>query len=166
MSDDVQVDDAQGGSEATYATYTIGFVLAIILTVIPFGFVAFAGLSKVPTLSIVAVAAVIQILVHLYFFLHLDASKEHRANTMTGLFTVLILGVLVGGTIWLFFSLMERTMPTMPPETQNTAQVESTSDMNNMSAMDSMASGKNDKSTQEGMKDVSGNNDMSSMKMN
>lgn len=102
--------DAHGGSEATLGSYTIGFILAVILTVIPFSVVGFGLLPRTGALITVAVTAVIQILVHLYFFLHLDVSKEHRANTMTGAFTALIMAVLVGGTIWLFYSLHYRTM--------------------------------------------------------
>lgn len=110
MSHSSPAEDAKGGSEATLPTYATGFVLAIVLTVIPFAFVAFGVLSRTGTLIAIAVTAVVQILVHLYFFLHLDVSREHRANTMTGIFTALIMAVLVGGTIWLFYSLHYRTM--------------------------------------------------------
>jgi cytochrome o ubiquinol oxidase operon protein cyoD len=103
-------EDATGGSAATLRTYTIGFVLAVILTIIPFALVMYAGLSKGAALMAIGIAGFIQLLVHLYFFLHLDVAREHRANTMTGLFAVLILGVLVGGTVWLFYSLHARTM--------------------------------------------------------
>ncbi|NNC24044.1 cytochrome o ubiquinol oxidase subunit IV [Salinisphaera sp. USBA-960] len=102
--------DAQGGSEATLGSYSVGFILAIILTAIPFAVVGFGLLPRPEALITVGVTAVIQILVHLYFFLHLDVSREHLANTMTGVFTALIMAVLVGGTIWLFYSLNYRTM--------------------------------------------------------
>lgn len=102
--------DAHGGSEATLSSYTIGFVLAVILTVIPFGVVGFELLPPTGALITVAASAVIQILVHLYFFLHLDVSREHLASTMSGAFTALIMALLVGGTIWLFYSLDYRTM--------------------------------------------------------
>lgn len=103
-------EDAKGGSAATLTTYATGFILALILTIIPFAIVAFGWLPKVDALIAIAVAGVVQVLVHLYFFLHLDVAREHRANVMTGAFTVLILAVLVGGTIWLFYSLQFRTM--------------------------------------------------------
>lgn len=104
------ITDAKGGSEATVTSYSIGFGLAIVLTVIPFAIVGFGLLPRAGALIAVGIAGVIQVLVHLYFFLHLDASREHRAKTMTGIFTALIMGVLVGGTIWLFYSLHFRTM--------------------------------------------------------
>lgn len=102
--------DAQGGSEATLTSYSIGFVLAIILTIIPFAVVVFDLLGRGGALLAIGITAVIQVLVHLYFFLHLDVSREHRANTMTGIFAAIIMAVLVGGTIWLFYSLHYRTM--------------------------------------------------------
>lgn len=102
--------DTQGGSEATLTSYSIGFFLALVLTVIPFAVVGFGLLPRTGALITVGVAAVIQILVHLYFFLHLDVAREHRANTMTGLFTAIIMVILVGGTMWLFYSLHYRTM--------------------------------------------------------
>ena len=91
-------------------TYVTGFVLALILTAIPFGAVAFGWFSTVTTLIVIAVTAVIQILAHLFFFLHLDFSEENRWNTASGAFSALIMFVLVGGTIWLFASLEARTM--------------------------------------------------------
>lgn len=100
------------GSGATIKAYTTGFILAIILTLIPFGLVAFEVLSQGATLIAIAAAAVVQIPVHLYYFLHLDASLAQRNNVMAALFTVLIMVILVGGTIWLFYSLNYRTMVT------------------------------------------------------
>ncbi|MES1934909.1 cytochrome o ubiquinol oxidase subunit IV [Salinisphaera hydrothermalis] len=91
-------------------TYLTGFVLALILTAIPFGAVAFGWFSTGLTLILVAVAAVVQILVHLFCFLHLDFSEENAWNTGSGAFCVLILAILVGGTLWLMYSLEMRTM--------------------------------------------------------
>ncbi|MGN8158797.1 cytochrome o ubiquinol oxidase subunit IV [Salinisphaera sp. RV14] len=91
-------------------TYLTGFVLALILTAIPFGAVAFGWLSAGATLILIAAAAVVQILVHLYFFLHLDFSEEHAWNAGSGAFCIVILAILVGGTLWLMYSLEMRTM--------------------------------------------------------
>lgn len=98
------------GNDATYTAYVTGFVLALILTIIPFGIVGFDLLSPVAALLVVAIAAVIQILVHMYFFLHLDVSEEKLSVTQTGFFTALLLVLFVGGTIWLFWGLHARVM--------------------------------------------------------
>ncbi|MBH03954.1 MAG: cytochrome o ubiquinol oxidase subunit IV [Xanthomonadales bacterium] len=91
-------------------TYITGFVLSLILTIIPFGAVGFEWFDTGTTLIVVAVAAVVQILVQMFFFLHLDFSAENAWNTGSALFSVLILAVLVGGTLWLMYSLEMRTM--------------------------------------------------------
>jgi len=94
----------------TLGAYLTGFVLALILTIIPFSLVATGWLPPVATLIGVALAGVAQILVHLRFFLHLDMSDEQRWNTIFAAFTTVILFVLVGGTLWLFYSLKIRMM--------------------------------------------------------
>ncbi|MNJ80349.1 cytochrome o ubiquinol oxidase subunit IV [compost metagenome] len=50
----------------------------MILTLIPFGLVMYPTLPKDMTVLIVVAFAVIQIVVHLYYFLHLDRSPEQR----------------------------------------------------------------------------------------
>lgn len=96
--------------EITYGSYITGFVLALILTLIPFGLVAFGWLSTGATLLVIGAAAVLQIIVHLFFFLHLDFSPANRWNTMSALFSAAIMILLIGGTLWLFVSLKLRMM--------------------------------------------------------
>ena len=48
-------------------TYVTGFVLAVLLTAIPFAIVAFKLLPSMPALLVIAVAAIVQIGVHLRF---------------------------------------------------------------------------------------------------
>lgn len=93
-----------------FKTYLTGFLASVVLTVIPFSAVAFGWFSFGTTVAVVAVTAVIQIIVHLFCFLHLDFSKEHAWNSGSAAFTALILAVLVGGTLWLMYSLEMRTM--------------------------------------------------------
>ncbi|MFD1380826.1 cytochrome o ubiquinol oxidase subunit IV [Fodinicurvata halophila] len=54
--------------------YLTGFALALVLTLIPFGLVATGALPPTETLLVIAGAAVVQILVHLRFFLHLGVT--------------------------------------------------------------------------------------------
>ena len=83
--------------------YMVGFVLSIILTAIPFGLVMFAGFSRDAIVAAVVVMAVVQILVHVYFFLHLDASIEERWNVSAFVFTMLITFILVTGSVWIMY---------------------------------------------------------------
>jgi len=106
----MSVSNPSHAHEPTLAGYLTGFGLALILTLIPFGLVAWYGLAIATTLVVVAICAVLQVLVHLIFFLHLDMSEEQRWNTISIAFSAVIMFVLVGGTIWLFYSLKFRMM--------------------------------------------------------
>ena len=56
-------------------------------------------------LMIVLAFAVIQVLVHLVYFLHLDRSKEQRDNVIAFVFAGLVILLLVGLSIWIMFSI-------------------------------------------------------------
>lgn len=99
---------AQPGHAPTQSAYITGFVAALILTIIPFALVSLGWFSVGATLIMVAIAGALQVLVHLRFFLHLDMGEEQRWNTISVAFSVVVMFVLVGGTIWLFYSLHAR----------------------------------------------------------
>ncbi|MEJ2726659.1 MAG: cytochrome C oxidase subunit IV family protein, partial [Deltaproteobacteria bacterium] len=58
----------------------------------------------------VIAAAVVQMLVHLHYFLHLNRSSAQRWNVLALLFTVLILCLFVGGSLWIMYNLNYRMM--------------------------------------------------------
>ena len=95
-------DDAGHGSVKSYA---IGFILSVILTLIPFGLVMYPSLPKSITLWIVLAFAVIQVLVHLVYFLHLDRSQAQRNNVIAFVFTAIVIVLLVGLSLWIMFSI-------------------------------------------------------------
>lgn len=90
--------------------YLIGFVLALILTAIPFGVVWSGELPAEIALVIVAVSAIIQVIVHLIFFLHLDFKSTPVENLLALAFAALLIFVMVGGSLWIMFNLHERMM--------------------------------------------------------
>ena len=90
--------------------YLIGFIAAIVLTVLSFGVVALGLSPKTTALIGLVVLAIVQIFVHLYFFLHLNLSKESRWNVIAIGFTALILFIFIAGTVWVMFSLNSRMM--------------------------------------------------------
>lgn len=95
---------------ATVGKYTIGFVLAIVLTVVSFGIVALGVQPRSAAIAGLVIAAVVQILVHLYYFLHLNRSKEARWNMVSIVFTALILFIFIAGTVWVIVTLNSRMM--------------------------------------------------------
>jgi len=101
--------ESTGAGHASARTYLTGFILAIVLTLIPFALVMDNWLSWTATVVSIFTLAVIQILVHLHYFLHLDASSSQRWNVMAIVFTGIIVLILVGGSVWIMFSLHYRT---------------------------------------------------------
>lgn len=99
-----------GASTGTSRSYLTGFVLAVLLTAIPFGLVMSGALPRSATVLVIFTAAVLQILVHLHYFLHLDTSSSQRWNMLAILVTVLIIVIMVGGSVWIMANLRSRTM--------------------------------------------------------
>lgn len=97
--------DSHDSSHGSVKSYAIGFILLVILTLIPFGLVMYPTLPKSITLMIVLAFAVIQVLVHLVYFLHLDRSKEQRENVIAFVFAGLVIVLLVGLSLWIMFSI-------------------------------------------------------------
>jgi cytochrome o ubiquinol oxidase operon protein cyoD len=108
------MDQAQiggtGASRGSLKSYATGFFLSIVLTVIPFALVMSGKLPRSALLPSIFGAAIVQILVHLHYFLHLDTSSAMRWNVMALLFALLIMTLFVGGTLWIMYHLNYRTM--------------------------------------------------------
>jgi cytochrome o ubiquinol oxidase operon protein cyoD len=102
--------DSVGASRGTLASYLTGFLLSLILTAIPFALVMSGAWSPAATLAAIFVAGIVQILVHLHYFLHLDTTSAARWNVVALMFTLLIMALFVGGTIWIMHSLYYRMM--------------------------------------------------------
>jgi cytochrome o ubiquinol oxidase operon protein cyoD len=90
------------------ASYVVGFVLAVILTAIPFALVANRVLSPSSTMLVIAITAVLQILVHLRFFLHLSFTTTPRENLVAISFTAILIFIMLGGSFWIMFDLARR----------------------------------------------------------
>ena len=102
--------DSTGVSRGSLKSYLTGFVLSLILTAIPFALVVSGAWSSAATLAGIFSAGLVQILVHLHYFLHLDTSSAARWNVVALIFTLLILALFVGGTLWIMSSLNYRMM--------------------------------------------------------
>ena len=85
-------------------TYTLGFVLSLLLTVMAFSFVAQGALAPQVLLLALVALALLQLVVQLVCFLHLGREKApwSVAAFAFAIFTVV---VLVGGTLWIMGNL-------------------------------------------------------------
>ena len=95
--------------ERTAKPYLIGLALAVTLTAIPFALVATGVWSKDTTIGVIVAAALIQIVVHLRFFLHIGLSTP-RENLVALAFACVLIFIMVGGTLWIMFDLYHRMM--------------------------------------------------------
>ena len=66
------------------------------------------GPASVMLAQLDRIAALVQIVVHMRFFLHVDLSRQKREDLQLILFTVLLLALMGGGTIWILTDLAAR----------------------------------------------------------
>ena len=88
--------------------YLIGFMLALLLTVVPFALVAWGELSRPVVLLVIMVFGLAQVVVQFRYFLHLDLSRQKREDLLLVLFSALLLSIMAGGTIWIMANLAHR----------------------------------------------------------
>jgi cytochrome o ubiquinol oxidase operon protein cyoD len=89
-----------GAGHGSVRSYVIGFVLSVVLTAVAFGLVMQQVFGPIESIIAIAVLALIQILVHLVFFLHMNTSSSQRWNLISFGFAVLVAVILIGGTLW------------------------------------------------------------------
>ncbi|KAA2213395.1 cytochrome o ubiquinol oxidase subunit IV [Teichococcus oryzae] len=96
------------------ASYRKGFILALVLTVIPFALVMGEFLPRTATVAIVLGAAVVQMVVHLIYFLHLKTGEGERWNLVALVFTAIVVGIVMAGSIWVMHNMNYYMMVPMP----------------------------------------------------
>ncbi|WP_407079137.1 cytochrome o ubiquinol oxidase subunit IV [Candidatus Williamhamiltonella defendens] len=85
--------------------YVVGFILSVMLTVIPFMMVMNQSASRTVILATVITTAVVQIIVHLVCFLHMNGASEERWNLVAFIFTVIIIAIILVGSLWIMHHL-------------------------------------------------------------
>ena len=93
--------------------YTIGFVLAVILTVIPFWLVMGNVLAPEMTRFVIMGFAAVQVVVHMIYFLHMNSKSEGGWNMMALILTIILLVIVLGGSIWVMYHMNANMMPGM-----------------------------------------------------
>ncbi|MEW9698725.1 cytochrome o ubiquinol oxidase subunit IV [Paenibacillus sp. SI8] len=88
-------------SHGSLKSYVIGFVLSIILTIIPLVAVMNHMLGKTGTLVLILIMAVLQFVVQLFFFMHVKEGENAKWNIMALIFGLVILLTIVAGSIWI-----------------------------------------------------------------
>ena len=101
---------------STFSGYMTGFVLSIILTAIPFWLVMAKVIADRNTAVLVLGGfAIIQILVHMVYFLHMNGKIEGGWTLLATIFTVVFVAITIAGTLWVMFHMNANMMPEHPP---------------------------------------------------
>ncbi len=95
-----------------FHSYVWGIGLALLLTVLPFALVHWQAIPRVWLVVTIGVFALLQMVVHFRFFLHIGF-KQNRDDLQLILFSTLLLVIMVAGTLWIMASLAMRMG--MPP---------------------------------------------------
>ncbi len=82
-------------------SYTIGFILSIVLTIIPLVLVLNHMMSGAALIATIMAMAVLQLLVQLFFFMHIKEGEKPRYNVMALILGVVIVFTIVAGSIWI-----------------------------------------------------------------
>jgi cytochrome o ubiquinol oxidase subunit IV len=109
---DHATDHGHDGGHGSLRSYLIGFGLSVVLTAIPFWLVMSGVLdSKQATALTIMVFAAAQIVVHMIFFLHMSARSENGWTMMALIFTLVIVGITLSGSLWVMYHLNVNMMP-------------------------------------------------------
>jgi cytochrome o ubiquinol oxidase subunit IV len=105
-------DAGAGGAHLTLRGYVTGFVAAVFLTAIPFWLVMGKtfGNSNI-TAAVILVFAAVQIVVHMVYFLHMNAKSEGGWNLLALLFTTMLVVIALSGSLWVMYHLNTNMMP-------------------------------------------------------
>ncbi len=92
--------------------YVTGFVLSVILTAIPFWLVMSHALTdRTLTALVIVLFAAAQVVVHMIYFLHMNAKAQGGWNLLALIFTLLVVGIVLSGTLWVMYHLNHNMMP-------------------------------------------------------
>lgn len=109
-----------GASHGSLKDYTIGFVLSVILTAIPFWLVMGNVFNDSSTTALVILGfAAVQIVVHMVYFLHMNARSEGGWNMLSLIFTIVLVVITLAGSLWVMFHMNANMMPMSIHEMKN-----------------------------------------------
>lgn len=128
-SQELHAHDAHGGEDqghddegphSTFKGYMTGFVLAVILTVIPFALVMGKVFDKSSVTGFVILGfAAVQMVVHMIYFLHMDTKSQGGWSLLALVFTLVLVIITLSGSIWVMYHLNYNMMPMSSQDMKN-----------------------------------------------
>ncbi|WP_420142500.1 cytochrome o ubiquinol oxidase subunit IV [Sphingomonas sp.] len=115
---DHHAHDHHGGApHGTRGRYMTGFLLSVVLTAIPFALVMTDVIADARiTAGIITAMALVQIVVHMVYFLHMNAKSENGWTLMALIFTVIMVVIAISGSLWVMYHMNVNMMPQMQTE--------------------------------------------------
>lgn len=89
-------------------TYIWGLALAVVLTAVPFALVYWHVMTTTWLWVTIGLLAVVQAGVHFRCFLHINPPHENVDTVLLIIFTIFILIMMSGGTVWILGNLHSR----------------------------------------------------------
>jgi cytochrome o ubiquinol oxidase subunit IV len=116
MSDTHNLEPDYGTGKKNLTIYLVGFITCIVLTLIPFELTSHfssqiekgiaTSLSSALLLIILFLCAITQFIVQVLCFLRLSAETiQGKTNIMCFIFSIVIVFVVVGGSVWIMYHL-------------------------------------------------------------
>ena len=110
-----QDDHHHDDIHVTKGDYVKGFVLAVILTAIPFWLVMSGAIQdRTTAVLVLGLFAAVQIVVHMVYFLHMNGKIQGGWTMLSTRFTIVFLAVTIAGTLWVMFHMNAAMMPSQP----------------------------------------------------
>ena len=81
--------------------YVTGFILSIVLTIIPLVLVLDHMLAKTALLVSILLAAVLQFVIQLFFFMHIRDGEGPKYNVVALILGIVFVLTIVSGSIWI-----------------------------------------------------------------
>lgn len=86
-------------------SYSIGFIVSIVLTAVAFLMVEHHVLPTTGLIVTIIGLAIIQLAIQLIFFLHIGSGSGAKWKIATFFLALIIVGIVVGGSIWIMNNL-------------------------------------------------------------
>ncbi|MDR6788326.1 cytochrome o ubiquinol oxidase operon protein cyoD [Sphingomonas sp. BE138] len=114
---DRHAHDHGGAAHGSRREYWIGFILSVLLTAPAFALVM-SGIIPDPrvTAGIVIALALVQIVVHMIYFLHMNTKSENGWTMLALIFTAIIVLIVIAGSLWVMYHMNLNMMPGMQME--------------------------------------------------
>ena len=101
-----------GHPPVTRRGYLTGFLLSVVLTAIPFWLVMTGTLGSAAMTGYVIMGfALVQVIVHVIYFLHLNPKAEAGWQFMAMMFTIVVVVITLIGSLWVMYHMNVNMMP-------------------------------------------------------